>query len=244
MIARAILVSWFFFFSSPFPAAAQPQRPELRAWELLDGDEQYLDRMLALAPAYGINSVQFSHGVVHHAHQVLQDTSKAAMLRRLIARAHKHHLQAFIWTHELEHVPARFINDNRLQFDDPELWRWLAQKYERLYRLLPELDGLVLTLTETEYRANDERRVHSTLPAGERLARLANAINRVGLALGKQLVVRTFAQTPQQMSGLKPALALMDTSIIIMTKCVPFDWNPHFPDNPLIGAVAPHQQII
>lgn len=232
----------FAFFADS--SAQTRDLPRWRTWELLDDNEVYLQDMIGRAPQFGINSLQLSHGIVHHAHQILEDSTRAARVRRLIRKAHENGLAVFIWTHEFENVPERFVHQNRLMFDEPELWTWLKDKYRAVFQALPQLDGLVLTMSETDFRPNDASRVMSQLSPEERLARVANTLYEVCRSAGKTLIVRTFMQRPDQMTGLQEAIGKMHPDIVIMSKCVPFDWNPHFPDNPLLGAVAPHAQIV
>ncbi len=226
------------------PLRSQPQSIPYRMWELQDSDEAYLKNMIRLAPKYHINAIQFSHALVHHAHQVLDEPDRAAKLRRLIQLAKSKGLRTYIWTHEFEHVPEEFVVDGKLQIDSTRIWQWLKQKYEQVYALLPDLDGIVLTATETDFRPNDTKNVRSTMAPEAILTRVANTLYDVSAARGKTLIFRTFTQNPEQFQGYQRALAAMHPDIIIMTKCVPFDWNPFFPNNPLLGAVAPHPQLV
>lgn len=226
------------------PLRSQTNSLPYRMWELQDDDEAYLEKMIRLAPDYHINAIQFSHSIIHHAHQVLNDTSRAAKLRRLMKLARSRGLRNFIWTHEFERVPDEFIADGKLQVDSTRIWQWLKAKYERVYRLLPDLDGIVLTTSETDFRPNDPQNVQSPMAPSAILARVANTLHEVSAARGKTLIFRTFTQNPQQFRGYQQALAAMHPEIVIMSKCVPYDWNPFFPDNPLLGAVAPHPQIV
>ncbi|MDQ7051900.1 MAG: dihydrodipicolinate synthase family protein [candidate division KSB1 bacterium] len=226
------------------PLRSQPQSIPYRMWELQDSDEAYLKKMIRLAPKYHINAIQFSHAIVHHAHQVLDEPDRAAKLRRLIQLAKSEGLHTYIWTHEFEHVPEEFVVDGKLQVDSTRIWQWLRQKYEQVYALLPDLAGIVLTATETDFRPNDTKKVHSKMTPEAILTRVANTLYEVSATRGKRLIFRTFTQNPEQFQGYQHALAAMHPDIIIMTKCVPFDWNPFFPNNSLLGAVAPHPQIV
>ena len=236
-----------FLMACLFPAVgslAQQQSPAWRFWELLDDNETYAKYMIEKAPEYHINAIQLSHALVHHAHQIIENPQRAALIRRLIRHAQQRKLKVFMWTHEFENVPDQFVVNGALQFDNPGLWTWLKKKYEKVFDTLPRLDGLVLTMTETDFRPNDEAAVISSEPPAKRLAKVANTIFGVAKTRGKQLIVRTFMQNPQQQTGWSEAIGMMDPEIIVMTKTVPYDWNPHFPDNPLLGAVAPHPQIV
>ena len=42
----------------------------------------------------------------------------------------------YLWIHEFDDIPARFlVKGDRVNFDDPELFPYLDQRYERLLAL-------------------------------------------------------------------------------------------------------------
>jgi len=51
------------------------------------------------------------------------------------------HLSYYLWVHEFDDVPRRFLIQNRVNLDDPALLLFLDQRYERLLQAVPGLRG-------------------------------------------------------------------------------------------------------
>lgn len=215
-----------------------------RIWQLQDYDMSYINRVIDLAPQYGINEIQLSHRIIMDAHQPLNNSKLAEDINSICQRAHKKGLKVSVWTHELAEVPSDFVTDNRVDMENPRLWKWLQEKYDRLFQTCANIDGIVLTFHETEVPVYHDSKVISRLTPAERVARLIDVIAGVCKSRGKYLVVRSFCYEPSELQFIKDGFALAKSDFTVMTKCQPHDWQPFYPDNPLIGNVSGHPQIV
>jgi len=225
-----------------------------RSWQFQSADWGYLQKAIPLAKAAGMNRIQVSHDIVMDAEELWEGRGSAAKLelvRKAAALAHKRDLKVDMWTHELSGVPKGRFRDpsGKRVVLSPELWKWVEDKYERLFKLVPELDGLVLTFAETDYSVYSDRVVSNEDPA-ERVAHLIKVMADVCGRRGKLLIVRTFVYEPREIGFLHEALQAIaqqvgtSGGVIVMTKCVPHDWTPYYPFNPLLGNVSSLPQIV
>jgi hypothetical protein len=198
----------------------------VRGWILSVYDMPYLRETIGKAPSYGVNHIQLSHDIVHHADQLLSDPQRRKDVRELLALGKSLGLEMFIWTHELRQVSRRFTVGvkNRADLDNEDLWKWLAERYVKLYELLPELDGVVVSLDETGPAAvTDDEGVISTMQRQMRVRKLAETLDEVHRARGKRVVVRDFGETLWARQGIK----LAPKDVGAMTKVVFGDWQPY-----------------
>lgn len=225
-----------------------------RSWQFHDPDWDYLQQAIPKAQAAGMNRIQLSHQIVMDAEELWQGSGHEKRLERVrkaTALAHAHGLKVDIWTHELSGLPKdRFRDpDTGKPKLSAELWKWLDEKYEHLFELVPDLDGVVLTFAETDHKVYRDDVVSEEAPP-RRVARLINVMGDVCKRRGKLLIVRTFVYEPAEIGFLQQALAAVAESlgnsrhVMVMTKCVPHDWTPYYPFNPLLGDVAGLPQIV
>jgi hypothetical protein len=82
------------------------------------------------------------------------------------------------------------------------------------------------------------------------VAKLIEVMGDVCGRHGKLLLVRTFVYEPADMQAMQAALKRVAASpvnarnVVVMTKCVPHDWTPFYPFDPLLGNVAGLPQIV
>ncbi len=213
-------------------------------WILLKDDLEYLCQAIDRAADHGVNHIQLSHSIIHHADQLFSQEGLPDKINTLTQRIHKHGIQAFIWTHELRRVPSRLARDGKVQLDKPQLWQWLRDRYEKVFKLCPEIDGLVLTFHETDVSVYDDNRVSSRMPKSERVTKLIDALHAVCRDHDKQLIVRTFVYWPGELENVTRGIQATDPAVIVMSKEVPHDWQPNYPNNPAIGAFPGRRQIV
>ena len=215
----------------------------VRGWVLLLDDMTYLRDTIRKAPEFGINHLELSHAIVHHADELLADPGRAARVRELVDLGHQNGARVYIWTHELNSVPRRFWSRGKLEIDSPEFWSWLRDKYERVFDAVPNVDGLVLTTVETEVVIYDDVRVRSALSPADRLLKLYTELFDLCKSRHKELWVRTFNSQPQGYLWVQQALKRAPEDIRVLTKHVFFDWWEYYPLNPLLGDVGDHVQV-
>ena len=228
-----------------FPLTAKTATPDfsVRGWVLLLDDMDYLRQTIQKAPEFGINHLELSHAIVHHVDELFDDPDRLAHVRELIDLGHQSGAKVYIWTHELNGVPRSFWRRGKLEVDSNRFWKWLRNKYQRVFELLPDVDGLILTTVETEVVIYDDVRVRSSLPPAERLLKLYSELYNVCKSRKKELWVRTFNSQPEGYFWTQQALKRAPKGIRVLTKHVFFDWWEYYPLNPLLGDVGDHVQV-
>lgn len=215
-----------------------------RAWQFHTLDLNYVRASLKLAPNYDVNTVVFSHEMIGYASQLFKGGDRGQKLTELARAAHSEKLKVWIWVREFEDVPQRFLVNGVVQMDRAGFWEWLAGRYSELFATYPEFDGLVLTFEESPYRIFDDKKVRSSLSVPDRFAKTMNVIDQVCRRNRKEFVVRSFLYEPQEMQWFREGVSKTGPNVIIQTKCEPHDWDPFYPNDPLIGAFPGRKQIV
>ena len=215
-----------------------------RVWQLQDYNMPHILRVIDLACEYDINEIQLSHNIVMSAEQVLENKNLAADINTICKYAHKKGVRVSAWTHELSGVTDDFFVDSKINLDDPKLWSWLAEKYNKVFDICPDLDGIVLTFHETQAPVYNNGIVTSSLTPSQRVAKLVDMLADICNSRRKELVVRSFCHQPSELQFIKEGFAQAKRKFTVMSKCQPHDWQPFYPDNPLIGSVGRRPQIV
>ena len=225
---------------------------EKRLWQFHTLNMDYVLGVMKKAPDYGINTVVFSHDMIEQVTQLYNTdddgklvlNQRAAQLRKLAQDAHDLGLMNYIWIHEIENVPKKFLKEGKVQYDTDNFIKFLTNKYEKLFHDCPEFDGILLTFHETKYKIFDNNQVDSKLSMSDRFAQLVNTLDLVCARNKKDLIVRTFLYEPIELAWIQEGLRKVDSRVMIQSKCVPHDWQPFYPHNPAIGVFPNHKQII
>ncbi|MHC4743237.1 MAG: hypothetical protein ACYS8Z_15085 [Planctomycetota bacterium] len=217
----------------------------VRSWQFHEMDVEYVSRAMKLAERYGVNTVVFSHGMIEDVSQLYEGSERAGQLRKLAAEAHRLKLRVWIWVHELENdVPERYLSGGAVELDRQGFWEWLEGKYDKLFADFPEFDGILLTFHETKYKIFRESSVRSKLTMPQRFARLINTIDAACAGHKKDFVVRSFLYEPQELKWFAEGLADVPERVMLQCKCVPHDWQPFYPHNPMIGKFPERKLIV
>jgi len=241
---------------TPVPASAF----EVRGWDIERPDPDYVIDMIHRAHDAGMNTISLSHEVVMNAEEILWDWHRYKHLRRFCDEAHKLDMVVYLWNHQIVNPPADLIVDGPeegwkfLRFDDPRLREWLYDRYERVVERVPNLDGIILSLTESEFQIHRDSDspfwglkktgVISESPPAERMAAVINTMHAALSRHGKRLIVRDFLRTPAEMAQFREAMANVPDDVWVFSKCVPNDWQYRYPPHPNLGRVKPHVQIM
>ncbi len=226
-------------------------------WILLDSDRAHVSWVLNQAADYGIDHVQLSHGLIMDIDEINEDAGHAADLRDIAQEAKSLDLEVWVWSHE-------FARESYLLCLDPEddLWVRRAQAYRDALTTIPEIDGVILMFGSAEVEpwyavclcewcaeqpdtGNPVLDLINSRPS-DRLAQIYDTVGGVVMGeFGKKLRVRTFMHQPLEILWLGESLrAYPNYDLSVMTKDVPQDWQPYYPDDPLIGNVGHRHQII
>lgn len=216
----------------------------VRVWQLQDYNMDHIKRLLDMAAARNVNRVQLSHNIVMDVEQPLSDERLVKDINTICTWAGARGIKVDVWTHELNGIPKDLFKDGKVDLDAPKLWEFVSGKYDRFFRLCPAVDGLVLTMQETAQSIYHDNKVASSLGPEKRVAKLIDDMAAVCKRFGKDLFVRTFSYEPSELQYILGGLAACKSDVIVMSKCVPHDWQPYYPYNPAIGNVGGKRQIV
>src|SRR4051812_14889006 len=204
--------------SSTVQGAAPPARVfAMNGWQFHDYNMPKLEEAVKRAAGYGVNFVIFSHELFRSVEGFLASDDRAdpahppaavrelatgenfriipgwqSDLRRLTDLAAASGIASYLWVHEFDDIPRRFMKDGRVEMEDPELYRYLEQRYERLLQVMPKVAGFVLTLHESDRRVFRNTHVDSRAEVPERIRKVSRLLYDVLKRHGKQLIVRNF----------------------------------------------------
>lgn len=150
---------------------------------------------------------------------------------------HRQGMKVYLWIHELSELPGNGEADylGPVALNNQKLWDFLDRRYERvLGQLLPNIDGLVLTVVETQVRVTEP----------QMLTRLVLLLRDKCRQYGKELIVRTFVYYPSELEGVAACVRQLPDDVIVMTKSVVQDWQMRGVHDPIIGNVGNHRQIV
>jgi hypothetical protein len=241
----------------------------MNGWQFHDYNVPKLEEAIRRAPAYGVNFVIFSHELFRSVEGFLASDDDAdpkhppaavkelltgesfriipgwkSDLRRLGDLAAKQGLATYLWVHEFDDVPKRFIKRGRVDMDDPGLFPYLERRYERLLAAMPGITGFVLTLHESDLRVFRQMHVASADDVPTRIRRVSRLLYDVLKRHGKQLIVRNFFYEPLEMQYFATAIAGLPDDVIVMSKDTAHEFHPYYPWDPLHGEVGKKRQII
>jgi len=218
---------------------------QVRSWQFHELDVPYVSKVLKRAHEYNVNTVVFSHGMIEEVSQLYDGTYRGEQLRKLADEAHALDLKVWIWIHELEtDVPKQYLDGGTVQLDRPGFWQWLTSKYEKLFKDYPEFDGIMLTFHETKYRVFRDSAVKSRLSMPDRFTKLINTIDDVCAKYDKDFVVRSFLYEPQELKWFEEGIKTVHPRVMLQSKCVPHDWQPYYPHNPMIGKFPDRKLLV
>lgn len=163
-----------------------------------------------------------------------------ATLRKILNMAHDAGKPVIYWHREIM-VPSEIIKlvptliDENGEFDllGSDFEDLIRYKLESTFEAVPELDGIVLTLTEADYSV-----IHNSTPDKYPPAKVVEKIVRIFASelqkRGKRFVLRSFGSIPQDYEDILAgaALAAKDFRFDIETKITPYDFVPFLPPNP------------
>ncbi len=257
------------------PAWAQPASPfAMNGWQFHSYDIPKVELAIRKAPEYGVNFFIFSHGLFRSVEGYLQsDPSldpKRPMesipklrgagggpggsrirpgywekMQGLCRLADQVKIPYYMWIHEFDDIPDRFLIDGRIvDFDNPGLFPYIEDRYERLLKAVPGTAGFVLTLHESDYPLFRNATVRSKYPVPERMYRTVKLIYDVAKRHNKQFILRTFLYEPKEFEWMSQAIARLPDDVTIMSKDTPHEFDPFYPWDPMHGKMGKKKHIV
>jgi len=191
--------------------------------------------LVKLASQLGFNGVQVQ--LEGSNIQGIRDFAARDRKEHIVDYCHAHGMKVTVWVRELSDLPTEDDPDylGPVDVDNQELWDVIDQRYEWILgQALPWVDGLVLTVVETQFNATE----------AAVMQKLVTLINGKCRKYGKSLTVRTFVWKPEELEGVMEAIQGLPDDILVMSKIVPQDWQMRAGNAAEIGAVGGHRQIV
>lgn len=206
-----------------------------RVWELQDYNMDHIKRLIDLAAEQKVTRIHLSHKIIMYAQSPAENPQLVRDINTICGWAHEKGIRVDVWCRELSGIPEEFVKEKRIDLNNPRTWEAIQAKYRRLLNLCPDIDGIVITMSEGSVGIWYDTKVASDLPAPQRIAKLIDSIDEVCRERGKDLYCRTFAYTHGDIKVIQDGIKLCKAEVIAMPKCVPHDWQPFFPFSPEIG---------
>lgn len=227
----------------------------VNGWILLDNNKQAVLDAIDLAHQYGVNHIQFSHGLIMDIDDLFGDppTASADTLNAGINKAHGYGMKTYVWAHEL---PGNYLT----VCYDPEDPAWEARKslYRQAFDILPNLDGIILmygssgaspwyTFCTCQWCFDNYPGIELESPPPDVKVQLVT--ERIGDTvvneLEKEMFVRTFVHAPNELTfhgeGLTNTKGVEFTG---MHKGPVQDWQPYNPHHANTGHIGNHPSVL
>lgn len=229
--------------------AAPKATTVIHGWLTHHRDAAYLRKVVAAAAAHHIDHLELSHDIVMQAEEVANEPERAKLIEDTARLGKAHGIHSVIWGHE---ISTRDRNAP-LDPDSPEgqaFWTQRQDAYRRALRACPSVDGVVLMfgsspyeVWERPYTPNEgdgwQRR---TMP--QRVKFVTDLVRAVVCdELGKQLFVRDFNHSPNQLRWIMEGLRDYP-GITVISKCEPQDFQLFYPHSFTLGSYGKTAQIV
>uniref|UniRef100_UPI00321755EC hypothetical protein n=1 Tax=uncultured Draconibacterium sp. TaxID=1573823 RepID=UPI00321755EC len=228
------LILTVIFFAFLFVACKQnnpaEEKIKIRGWNILTDHTPTAFKTLKAATGYNVNHLQLSHDICHNLKDVKHQWNRN-IVNRITTDAHEMGIpEVVVWDHalyNLDYYPDRFkVNDTTLiDLDNPKFWEWFKTDYRKMLDKVPEIDGIVLSFSETGARVEDQYSEVLKSPA-EKLAALVDSVASVVVKeRNMKLYIRSFMYDGSEVLALKKCFDLIKTpGIVVMAKETPHDF--------------------
>lgn len=166
-------------------------------------------------------------------------------LKKILAIAHADGRPVYYWHREVTVAPGLLdampgLLDENGEFDllGPAFSNLLCYKIGKAFEAVPELDGVVLTLTEADYsvihNSNADR-----YPPAEVVAHIVRIFSGELKRLNKRFILRSFGSIARDYEDILggAASAALTCDFEVETKITPYDFDPFLPVNPFLRRV-------
>lgn len=183
--------------------------------------------------------------LAHQAQNLDIVNSNRDAIRRIVEMSHNVGKDVYYWHREvlcnkgmLASVPELIDKDGEFDLLGSAYEELLRYKIRKTFELVPDLDGLVLTLTEADYSAlhNSNQELY---PADKVVEKIGGVFAEELEKRGKRFILRTFGNLDENYATIENGARLLAQkhSFEIETKITPYDFSPFMPDNPYLRAI-------
>ncbi len=243
----------------------------MNGWQFHEYNIPKLEEAIRKAPSYGVNFFIFSHNLFRSVEGFLVSDENLKPedkfphlsklysagenhtkphpnwqkdLKYLASLADKQKIPFYLWIHEFDDIPAKYKVGDKVNYDHPELFQYIKERYEKLLKVMPNTAGFVLTFHESNNKIFRNTEVTSQYDVPERIYRLTKLIYDVAKAHNKKLILRSFLYEPKEMEYFKAALSKLPDDLIVMSKTTFHEFAPFYPPDSMHGDVGNKKQII
>ncbi len=165
------------------------------------------------------------------------------VFRKVLSIAHNAGKPVYYWHREvmvpsglLEDMPDLLDKDGEFDMLGEAFAKLLRYKISETFRVVPELDGLVLTLTEADYSAihNSNAENYPPVKVVEHIVEIfATELEK----RGKRLIVRSFGSIAKDYEDILAGTApvALRHKLEVETKITPYDFDIFLPMNPFLN---------
>lgn len=166
-----------------------------------------------------------------------------ALIKEIIKLAHDSGRPLYYWHREVT-VPSGIVEllpgllDEKGEFNllGEAFTELLRYKISQAFEEVPELDGIVLTLTEADYSA-----IHNSTPdlypPAQVVRHVAGVFYEELSKRGKRLILRSFGSIAEDYEDILAGAWMAsndDMRFEVETKITPYDFDPFLPENPFL----------
>ncbi|MCG6186474.1 hypothetical protein [Maribellus maritimus] len=144
-----------------FFACKQEEKKQLEiyGWNILTDHTPTALHTLEASANYKVNQLQLSYDICHELRDVKHQWNRN-IVNNLTEKAHETGInEVLVWDHalyDLKYYPERFTINGKINLDKRDFWEWIIEDYEKMLNKIPDIDGIVLTLNDTETKIENQ----------------------------------------------------------------------------------------
>jgi len=217
-----------------------PEGATIVAWRFEHDDLSYLQKVVDIAHQNGVNQIQLSGEIVNSVSAVVHDPERARRIRQVTLSAQQKEMAVYLSIREFQDIS----DGEKISLDDPGFWGKAHERYKALHEVLPEIDGLVLSVDSVELSIFDSARIQSAMNGAARLSKLVTELDTVCRELDWDLWVQFPEVPPTEVDRIIQAISSASKSVGVIIPALPYRSHPDAPDHPAIGRFADRRQIV
>lgn len=168
--------------------------------------------------------------------------SNQANIRRIVEMSHEAGKQVYYWHREVlcndglvKSIPGLLDADGEFDLLGKAYEDLLRYKIRKTFELVPDLDGIVLTLTEASFSALHNSRP-DVYPPEKVVEKIGGIFASELQSRGKRFILRSFGSIKEDYDVILAGAQALSKQykFEVETKITPFDFNPFLPDNPFL----------
>ncbi len=227
----------------PDPKPLQPEGLENEAgWILTSRSQETVSAILRKADSLGVTHVQFGGDVLVSVDDLILDDEVRQFVEQAVKPLDAQGIDTLVWSRELNLEGETF----RFKISAPLVAARQAA-YRTALRNIPQLDGVVLVFSGARLEAwNAAIPANSpSLTVPDRLRFIIDIVRSVVVEeLGKQLLIRADAKTPEQLEWIVRALESYGKEVDVSIPITLSGGALVGPLNPILGRLSKHRLLV